>query len=209
MNHIRTFMAIGIVLLLAGVLSAQTAPEKSVEEQYKSLAQSRTKAELAVRGAREFFGKNEAATRTAIAAADRAKGKAAEVFRKAIEIEQRKPEDKRNLTAMDEATQHIQQLQNDWEEKSAKEVAAISAKYQEAGQLSGVSGQVYQGLVNVEAPWKDAKIDLAPLQASFEGVAKRAADELARGKEAIAEAKEIQKTWEGRMEQAMKATAKK
>jgi len=205
MNRMFTLLvAAASVVALNAMVFGQ---DRTTEEQYTSAAQAKAKAELAVRQARDFFAKNEPVTRNAIASADKARVRAVEIYRKFVEAEQRKPEDQRNLNAIDEASQNASQLQVEWDDKATREMAPIDVLYREASQYSALASQLFQNLTTTENTWKDAKLDLTPLQATYDVLAKATSDRTAQAQKAINDALTIQKAWEARVETATKATA--
>jgi len=197
-----------LIVIMSALLLAlpALAQEKSMEEQFQSLAQSRTKAELAVRNARDYFSKGEATgnTRTAFGTADRAHNRVIEAYRKAAEAEQRRPEENRNLVLLDELVSKIQQAQTDWEDRG-KDNSAIEARYREAANIANGGYQIFNTLNNLESGFKDTGTDLVPVQAAYEALAKRVNTQLANAQKAVADAQAVQKSWETRAEEAQKA----
>jgi hypothetical protein len=189
-----SYLATSVLLMLA---SFAVAEEKSLDDQYVTVGNARTQAELAIRKIRTFFENSDTKWKAASFAADAAKTQASEAIRKAIEDEQKKVEELRNQAVIEDLNQRRAQLDLDWQKFTTVDRPAIEASYRGANQSVQGINQVYQSVVQMEPNWKDAKVNLETLQSAYEAIAKRANEIREQGETALADLQKAQKMWEG------------
>jgi hypothetical protein len=190
----RSLIALSLAVSFSPVFAAD-AP-KPVDDQYMAIAASRTRADLAIRKVRTLAEENEGKWRMIAAATDAAHAQILESLRKATEDEQRRTEELRNPAVIDELNQRRTTIEQDWQRYAAVDRPAIDTSYRNAIGALGAVAQVFATLTNIEATWKDAKVDLSALQAGYDAVAKRAEDLKAQAEKATSDLISNQKQWE-------------
>lgn len=186
----------------------KSAPAGSRESAYEALAQSRLKAELAIRRLRAYFEENDNAWRSASLACEQAHSRLETSIAHAQEQEQRKPDDQRNQGFIDDCVQKRQAVQQDWERFANVSRPAMDSAYRATQTLTQQVQSTYQSLANVESAWKDAGGDLAPLAAMYDAVAKRADDVRFQAEKVTGDLQSAQKTWEAAADAAVHAPEK-
>jgi len=178
------------------------------ETAYAALAQSRLKAELAIRRLRAYFDENDGAWRSAALACEQAHSRLENSIARAQEQEQRKPDDQRNQGFIDDCVQKRQAVQQDWERFANVSRPAMESAYRATQTLTQQIQSTYQSLASTENSWKDAGGDLAPLAAMYDAIAKRADEVRAQAEKATGDLQSSQKTWEAAADAAVHAPDK-
>lgn len=171
-------------------------PNKALEEQYMAISAARGRAEWAVRRARTAPDELEPKWRVANQALDADHARILEAIRKAVEDEQKRPEELRNPAVIEELNQRRTTIEQDWQRLAAVDRPAIESRYRSAGQVAQGIAALYGQVVQLDAPWKDNKMDLPTLQAAYEAVTKRANDLRQQADDALADLQKAQKLWE-------------
>jgi len=195
-----------LALLVLGLISTAVAADKTLEDQYLEASAARTRAELAIRKARSFFEENENRWRSASFAQDSSRTQISQAIQLAIQEEQRRPEDMRNLALIEDLQQRNVQVDRDWQRFASVERPNVDQFYRLSSQLVNTVAQSYQILTQVEPTWKDAKVEMPALQAAYDAIANRADGVRTQAKGALNQHIEYQKSWETRAAAATQPT---
>ncbi len=175
---IMVVMLVGAVVFMGSAGSAELAAaprhNKELERQYMQVSQARTRAELAVRAARAIYGKLSKQWRAVSLKADQAHSEIADALGKAIEDERTRAPEMRNEALVDELNQRRRTVEQDWQRFSSVDRAAMEASYRDANADAQGLSTLFSSLIQLEPSWKDSKVDLPTLQATYTAVADRA-----------------------------------
>ena len=185
--------------------SAAAAP--SIDDQYQTVANARTKAELGARHAQEFFESNEDAWRQAYAGAETARNALNDFLNHAIDAENRKPDEQRNQTLIDTYVATRSAIDSDWTKYASLTRPSIESAYRRDQNLIRETNDLFQNLVNLERGWKDVKLDLPLLASNYQMLADRADELQSDAARQLGQLQDAQKTWENSLQSATKPPA--
>lgn len=203
----NSILVLAAAALLLGSVRLALADDKA-DEQVVALATARAKAEIAVNKAMATFDTNRNGWTVAAQATETAYTKITTTIQKAVQKENAKPEADRNAAFLDQCQTRMQAIQQDWSDYANRDRQVITVAYQEASTQLQSLNQVFAGFSQYELYWKNAKMDLAPMQANFDAIAKRAAELKDQGQKAIDELTAKQKVWEVNLDAATKEFGK-
>lgn len=155
-------------------LAAAPRPNKELERQYMQVSQARTRAELAVRKARAIYGHLAKQWRGVSLKADQAHTQIADALGKVIDDERSRSPEMRNEALIDELNQRRRTVEQDWQRFSSVDRAAMETSYRDANTDAQGLSTLFSSLIQLEPAWKDSKVDLPTLQATYTAVADRA-----------------------------------
>jgi hypothetical protein len=189
--RIAAFMI--LLLISPTILLAQ---EKTLDEQYQSVAAARTRAELAIRKARSYFEETDNRWRSAAHGTEQARAQTMEGIRRAIEDEQRKPEEMRSQPVIEDLNQRRAQIEQDWQRYAAVDRPTIDASWRLASQAGNNVAQVYQQMTSIEPGWKGSEVDIKTLESIYDAITKRADAIRDQAAKALGDLQASQKMWE-------------
>jgi len=177
--------------------STLRAAEPTLDEQYLDVAKARTEAELAIRKTRAMFEENDNHWRTAWASLDQARTLAAQAIDLAIQDEQRRPEDVRSQPVIEDLSARRRDIDKEWQRFSAVDRPAMDQSYQLSRNLiTNNMGQVFQYVTQWEPAWKEAKVDVTALKASYDAITRRALEIRAQVQKTLDDLDQAQKKWD-------------
>lgn len=194
----------GIVAIASAVAIASnslaadptTQPQDPIVAQYFAVAAARTHAELALRNAQRFFEENKSTLAVIGDGVESARSKALSLIERAQSNEQHKPEADRSDEVSEDLTRRSHAITERWQRLYAVERPAIAAQY-EAATSSLLTIATALGAVNtLEQQWKDLELNLAPIEAAYLEVARRADRAREQGEAAINDLKRQRDDWE-------------
>lgn len=190
------FRALAFITTMTLCASLVLAQDKTADDQFQVLGVARTRAEAAVRQLRTFFEETEPRWRSLQQAPDASIRSIYETIRKTLEDEQRKAEDTRNQAVIDELNQRRVLIEGDWNRFYSTDRPNLEAVYRQNQQMMERIWQSWNNLAGVENNWKDTRLDLAPLQAAYEAIAKRAEAIRASAEAAVSDQEKWKKIWD-------------
>ncbi len=186
-----------VILTLASNLPAQTPrPDDPTAAQYFAVATARTRAELALRGAQQFYDENKSVPAVIGDALEAARSGALAVIERAQSNEQHKPEADRSEEVSEDLTRRSRGISERWQRLYGVERPAISAHYESASASLTSIAIVLTGVTAIEQQWKELEMDLGPVEHAYQEVARRAHLARERGAQALAELKQKREEWE-------------
>jgi hypothetical protein len=197
-------ISFGMAMLLCALPAL--AQEQSLDEQYKEASLARTRAELSIRKTRQFFEEGEAKWRAGNHALETSRSQIQQALAQAIQQEQRRPEDMRNLALIEELQQRQQQIERDWARFIQVERPNVETLYRAASSMIHTVSQAFSQLTQLENVWKDARVDMTTLKAAYDAVADRADAVRKQAEDAMNQQGEYLKMWQSRAAAATQPT---
>ena len=188
-------MRIAIFVLLVAPTFV-LAQEKTVDEQYQAVAAARTRSELAIRKARSYFEETDNRWRSAAHGMEQARAQTMEAIRRAVEDEQRKPEEMRSQPVIEDLSQRRVQIEQDWQRFAAVDRPTIDASWRGASQAVTNVSQVYQSMTQIEPGWKGSEVDIKTLESVYDAITRRADAVREQAAKALGDLQAAQKMWE-------------
>jgi predicted nucleic acid-binding Zn-ribbon protein len=177
-------------------LLIQTAPAEDAAQTVDplmKLATARAKVEITLRDGSPVFDRTNNGFAAAETAIERTKDTITDILSKS---RQNNADDEEYIATIE---QTATELQSKWDMASREYDTDISPRYEAANESFGALKNVFTTLANSEQEWKQARIDLDPLERAFAALDKRLAETIVAGRKATDDLKSRQKTWESEL----------
>jgi hypothetical protein len=179
------------VLALLSALSLRTmaAGTNTEVDPLMKLATARAKVEISLRDATAVFDKTRNGYVAAETVIEKTRNQIMDILSKA---KTERDEDKKFVI---ECERRAAQIDRKWDDASREYDTDISPRYDAATETFDKLKNIFGKLTDLDQNWKDARLDLAALEAAFAAMDKRIADTAAQGEKATNDLKDRQKIW--------------
>ncbi len=180
----------------AAVGEPTTQPQDPIARKYFAVGAARTRAELALRNAQHFFEENKTNVAVLGDALENARSKSASLIERALSNEQHKPEADRSDEVSEDLNRRSHAMSERWQRLLTVERPAVAARYDSASTSLLTIAAALAAANTLEQQWKDLELDLAPIEAAYLEIARRADRAREQGEAAVNDFKQQRDDWE-------------
>ena len=183
-------------VLCLGILASAALADGPDKAEYEACGKSRADAEVAVRQAQDFFTAGDQTWREVTLSLQAARAAADDALMRRIDAEEKKPEDQRKQSVIDDAEQARHDLDARWQHYGVDRAPALESAFHDAEAEAENSAELLHVLEDVETRLKESGQGLAPLASLYDETAASAASAESAGQGALDSLKKIDQSWE-------------